>query len=100
MAASGPGRLVCSSCGSAYPLEAVAGHDGNTAYVGAKHALAQAVRRRAPEWGALGIRLNAVAPGKMETPMLDALLGDVTPTPLDRAIRETYDIFTRSIPTA
>ena len=57
-------------------LEIVAPQDGNTAYVSAKRALALAVRQRAAEWGELGIRLNAVAPGKMETPMLDALLAD------------------------
>lgn len=56
--------------------EIAAGRDGTTAYVNAKRALAQAVRRRAPEWGALGIRLNAVAPGLMETPMLERLLSD------------------------
>ena len=34
-----------------------------------KHAVARAVRRRAAEWGHLGIRLNAIAPGMTETPM-------------------------------
>lgn len=55
-------------------LAAIEGRDGNTAYVNAKRALALAVRRRAPEWGSRGIRLNAVAPGHTETPMLDRLL--------------------------
>ena len=55
-------------------VELIASTDGTTSYSNAKHALAQAIRRRAAEWGALGIRLNAVAPGKMETPMLDGLL--------------------------
>ena len=49
---------------------ALEGKDGNTAYVNAKHALALALRRRAAEWGGLGIRLNAVLPGKVATPML------------------------------
>jgi NAD(P)-dependent dehydrogenase (short-subunit alcohol dehydrogenase family) len=49
---------------------AIDGQDGNTAYVTAKHALALALRRRATEWGALGVRLNAVLPGKVATPML------------------------------
>lgn len=48
--------------------------DGTSSYSNAKRALAQAIRRRAADWGALGIRLNGVAPGKMETPMLDGLL--------------------------
>ena len=52
------------------------GRDGNTAYVNAKHALALAVRRRAQAWGERGIRLNAVAPGSTETPMLDRLHED------------------------
>ena len=34
-----------------------------------KHAVARAVRRRAAEWGAAGITLNAIAPGQTETPM-------------------------------
>lgn len=55
-------------------VSALADHDGNTAYVNAKRALIAAVRRRAPAWGAAGVRLNAVAPGKMETPMYERLL--------------------------
>ncbi|MDG2307246.1 MAG: SDR family oxidoreductase [Candidatus Binatia bacterium] len=55
-------------------VDIIAASDGTTSYSNAKCALAQAVRRRAAEWGQLGIRLNAVAPGKMETPMLDGLL--------------------------
>lgn len=55
-------------------LAALAGRDGNTAYVNAKRALVAAVRRRAPVWGARGVRLNVVAPGKMETPMYARLL--------------------------
>lgn len=55
-------------------VEIIGATDGTTSYSNAKRALAQALRRRAAEWGALGIRLNGVAPGKMETPMLDGLL--------------------------
>ncbi len=38
-------------------------------YGNSKHALARGVRRRAAEWGQLGIQLNAIAPGMTETPM-------------------------------
>ena len=51
-------------------LARIEGKDGNVAYANAKHALALAVRRRAAEWGAAGVRLNAVLPGKVATPML------------------------------
>jgi len=56
--------------------EIISSHDGNAAYCNAKHALALAVRQRAVEWGSLGIRLNAVAPGSTETAMLDRLHED------------------------
>ena len=74
-------------------LAAIEGRDGTTAYLNAKRALALGVRRRATEWGELGIRLNAVGPGTMQTPMLDKLLSlpehapaiRALPTPLNRS---------------
>lgn len=38
-------------------------------YANSKHAVARAVRRRAPDWARAGIRLNAIAPGQTATPM-------------------------------
>jgi 3alpha-hydroxysteroid 3-dehydrogenase len=61
---------ACLAGDEAGAVTALAGRDGNTAYGNAKHALALAVRRRAPAWGAAGVRLNAVLPGKVATPML------------------------------
>ena len=40
------------------------------AYLGAKHALGRAVRRRAADWGRARVRLNAIAPGPVKTPLL------------------------------
>jgi NAD(P)-dependent dehydrogenase (short-subunit alcohol dehydrogenase family) len=54
-------------------LREIAGRDGNAAYVNAKRAFALAVRRRAPAWGAKGVRLNAILPGSIATPMLEKL---------------------------
>lgn len=51
-------------------------HAGQLAYAGSKNALTVAVRRRVVEWGRLGVRLNAVAPGAVETPLLQAGLAD------------------------
>jgi len=42
-------------------------------YGHSKHALTRAVRRRAAEWGELGISVNVIAPGPTETPMLDGV---------------------------
>ena len=49
---------------------------GNLAYAGSKNALTVAVRKRAKDWGAAGVRLNTVAPGATETPLLQAGLQD------------------------
>jgi len=45
--------------------------DGHRTYAGAKLALARWVRREAPAWARDGVRLNAVAPGAVRTPLLD-----------------------------
>jgi NAD(P)-dependent dehydrogenase (short-subunit alcohol dehydrogenase family) len=56
-----------------------------TAYAASKLALARAMRRRAPEWARAGVRLNAVAPGAVETPLLEETLADRELGPLVRA---------------
>lgn len=66
-------RDACLAGDEAAAQAAMADGDGNTAYVNAKHALALAVRRRADAWGARGVRLNAVLPGKIRTPMLERI---------------------------
>lgn len=52
--------------------------NGSVVYAAAKLALARFVRRNAPraEWAGEGIRLNAVAPGAVETPLLKGGLDD------------------------
>jgi NAD(P)-dependent dehydrogenase (short-subunit alcohol dehydrogenase family) len=47
-------------------------YPGQSVYMLSKHALGVAVRRRALEWGEAGVRLNAVAPGPVDTPLLQA----------------------------
>lgn len=49
---------------------------GQNAYSGSKLALARWVRRNAKEWAALGVRLNAVAPGIIRTPLQEAAASD------------------------
>jgi NAD(P)-dependent dehydrogenase (short-subunit alcohol dehydrogenase family) len=43
--------------------------DGMTAYGGAKYALARWMRQHCVEYAALGVRVNAIAPGYTETPL-------------------------------
>lgn len=50
--------------------------DGQTAYMTSKHALGRALRRRAMPWGQAGVRLNVVAPGPVDTPLLRRQLDD------------------------
>ena len=58
------------------------------AYMGSKHALGRAVRRRVREWGDARIRLNGVAPGPVRTPLLEATMND----PATKASVESIDI--------
>ncbi len=63
---------------------------GVFSYPASKLALARWVRRAAPAWIEAGVRLNAVAPGVIETPMtkndLDFIFSipDVFPVPIGR----------------
>ncbi len=69
-------------------LETISGHD---AYAGSKQAVARWMRRNAPAMAAEGIRINAIAPGYVETPMTASVANDPT---YGDAIRQ----FVQSIP--
>lgn len=49
---------------------AIAGGKGNSAYIAAKGAIISLTRTMAVDFAADGIRVNAIAPGAIETPML------------------------------
>ncbi len=61
------------------------------AYTASKGAVAQLTKSLAGKWGSDGIRVNAIAPGWIETPMTEAIRGDdsrepaiLSRTPLSR----------------
>jgi NAD(P)-dependent dehydrogenase (short-subunit alcohol dehydrogenase family) len=60
--------------------------DGSTVYGTSKLALTRAMRRRAGAWGSLGVRLNVVAPGPVDTPLLAGGLEDPVLGPLIEAL--------------
>ncbi len=68
MARSGGGSIVCIASASG-----VIGQEGQVAYNVSKHGVIGLVRCMALDHAADGIRVNAVCPGTMRTPMLDAL---------------------------
>jgi NAD(P)-dependent dehydrogenase (short-subunit alcohol dehydrogenase family) len=67
---AGDEAAVAAICAGAGPKA------GHLAYAGSKNAVTVAVRRRAVAWGRAGVRLNTVAPGAVETPLLQAGLAD------------------------
>jgi NAD(P)-dependent dehydrogenase (short-subunit alcohol dehydrogenase family) len=60
--------------------------DGASVYAMTKIALARAVRRRALDWGRAKVRLNAVAPGPIVTPLLQGSLDDPVLGPMVEAL--------------
>lgn len=61
---------------------------GPIAYMGSKHALGRAVRRRVRTWGDARVRLNGVCPGPTRTPLLEAGIAD----PATRDVIQNIDI--------
>lgn len=61
---------------------------GPIAYMGSKHALGRAIRRRVRKWGDARVRLNGVCPGPVRTPLLEAGLAD----PATKDVIESIDI--------
>jgi NAD(P)-dependent dehydrogenase (short-subunit alcohol dehydrogenase family) len=74
------GRILLSQgAGSIVNIASVAGLRGvadRSAYNASKHGLVGLTRTLAAEWGGRGVRVNAVCPGWVKTPMDDASQGE------------------------
>lgn len=62
------------------------GMAGNTVYASSKVAIARDVRRRVVDWGKQGVRINAVAPGPFQSPLLQQGIDDPVFGPLITAL--------------
>ncbi|MCB1757549.1 MAG: SDR family oxidoreductase [Gammaproteobacteria bacterium] len=69
MAQAGSGVVIHLSS-----IAGLVGLPGRNAYSAAKAGLSMMTRALASEWGGLGIRVNAIAPGYIDTPMVEGLM--------------------------
>jgi 3-oxoacyl-[acyl-carrier protein] reductase len=73
MLRSGGGSVIFTSSVTAF-----AGNEGQLAYGASKAALIGAMKTMSRELGPKGIRVNAVAPGVIDTPLTNAVPREVT----------------------
>lgn len=72
------GGMLTRGDGAIVNVSSIAGLSGmpqRNSYTASKHGVAGITKSLASEWGQQGLRVNAVAPGYVETPMVSDLIG-------------------------
>ncbi|KAM0274950.1 hypothetical protein ACHAQH_007718 [Verticillium albo-atrum] len=83
----GRGRII--NVASMYGLVAPAHHLAHTAYTTAKHGVLGLTRADANTYGPKGVRVNAICPGYVETPLVQKAMSTAADSPLANDIART-----------
>jgi NAD(P)-dependent dehydrogenase (short-subunit alcohol dehydrogenase family) len=78
--------------------QALIGKQVSAAYGASKAALAQLSRSAALDWAPYGIRVNCIAPGSTDTPMLARVLGELAAHYPDRFSTPSEEAYRQSVP--
>ena len=78
--------------------QALIGKQVSAAYGASKAAIAQLSRSAALDWARFGIRVNCVAPGSTDTPMLATVIGDLAKRYPDRFPTSSADAYRAGVP--
>lgn len=73
-------------------VEGLEGGEGGSAYNASKGGVVLLTKNLAMDYGRRGVRANAVCPGFIQTPMMDATLGDDTMAPIREQFREAHQL--------
>jgi NAD(P)-dependent dehydrogenase (short-subunit alcohol dehydrogenase family) len=78
--------------------QALIGKQVSAAYGASKGAIAQLSRSAALDWARFGIRVNCVAPGSTDTPMLARVIGDLSTQYPDQFPTSSADAYQAGVP--
>lgn len=78
--------------------QALIGKPLSAAYGASKAALAQLSRSAALDWASRGVRVNCIAPGSTDTPMLAAVIADLAARYPDRFPTSSADAYRSGVP--
>ena len=78
--------------------QALIGKQVSAAYGASKAAIAQLSRSAALDWARFGIRVNCIAPGSTDTPMLTQVIGELAAQYPDRFPTSSADAYRAGVP--